>query len=73
MYDSVFGANVHYFVQRVRVCSQLNRRPRPHFFLTSATLSAAPEFAANPLSLSVANREHKRSGPKTSRFPDQID
>jgi hypothetical protein len=37
--DGVFGANIHYFIKRVRLCNQLYRCNRPHFFLVSATVT----------------------------------
>jgi superfamily II DNA/RNA helicase len=45
-YDGVFGANVHYFLRRVALASEIQGRPRPGLFLASATLSSARKFAA---------------------------
>jgi ATP-dependent helicase YprA (DUF1998 family) len=64
MYDGVFGANVHYFISRVYVGSHVRSRERPNFFLASATLSAAPEFAANLLSVNRADIIHIQDSTK---------
>jgi ATP-dependent helicase YprA (DUF1998 family) len=50
-YDGVFGANVHYFLKRLYMASEILRQPRPGLFLASATLSSARKFAATLLSL----------------------
>ena len=53
-YDGVFGANVHYFLNRLYLASEILGRNRPGLFLASATLSSAKKFATALLSL---NRE----------------
>jgi DEAD/DEAH box helicase domain-containing protein len=50
-YGGVFGANVHYFLKRLYLGSQILGRRRPGLFLASATLSSARKFAATLLSL----------------------
>jgi DEAD/DEAH box helicase domain-containing protein len=50
-YDGVFGANVHYFLKRVYMASEILGQRRPGLFLASATLSSARKFAATLLSL----------------------
>jgi ATP-dependent helicase YprA (DUF1998 family) len=51
MYDGVFGANVHYFLKRVYLSSEILGESKPHIFLASATLSSADAFAKTLLSL----------------------
>jgi superfamily II DNA/RNA helicase len=50
-YDGVFGANVHYFLNRLYLASEILGRNRPGLFLASATLSSAKKFAGALLSL----------------------
>ena len=50
-YSGVFGANVHYFLKRLFLTSEVLGRRRPGVFLASATLSSARKFAATLLSL----------------------
>ena len=50
-YDGVFGANVHYFLKRMYMASEILGQRRPGLFLASATLSFARKFAATLLSL----------------------
>jgi len=50
-YDGVFGANVHYFLKRVYLASEILGKRRPGLFLASATLSSARQFAATLLSV----------------------
>jgi superfamily II DNA/RNA helicase len=57
-YDGVFGANVHYFIRRLYLASNLQGSPRPHMFLASATLAAARQFAATLLSLDEGDITH---------------
>lgn len=51
MYDGVFGANVHYFLKRIYLSSEVLAKDKPHLFLSSATLSSARKFAKTLLSL----------------------
>lgn len=51
MYDGVFGANVHYFLKRVYLSSDILSESKPNLFLASATLSSAEQFAKTLLSL----------------------
>lgn len=51
MYDGVFGANVHYFLKRLYLSSDILCGVHPHLFLASATLSSAKKFAQTLLSL----------------------
>ncbi|MDQ3830094.1 MAG: DEAD/DEAH box helicase [Candidatus Tectomicrobia bacterium] len=50
-YDGVFGANVHYFLKRLYMASEIFGKERPVVVLASATLSSARKFAATLLSL----------------------
>ena len=57
-YDGVFGANVHYFIRRLYLASQVQGSRRPSMFLASATLAAARQFAATLLSLDEREIAH---------------
>ncbi|HWR26779.1 MAG TPA: DEAD/DEAH box helicase [candidate division Zixibacteria bacterium] len=50
-YDGVFGANVHYFLKRLYLASEILGNKRPGIFLASATLSSARKFSKDLLSL----------------------
>lgn len=54
-YHGVFGANVHYFLKRLFLANEIFGQPRPGFFLASATLCSARQFAATLLSLKHEN------------------
>ncbi|HPS90648.1 MAG TPA: DEAD/DEAH box helicase [Methanothrix sp.] len=51
MYDGVFGANVHYFLERVYLSCEVLGESKPNLFLASATLSSAEDFAKMLLSV----------------------
>ena len=45
-YDGVFGANVHYFLERVKIAKEYWGTPGPQIFLSSATLNESLTFAS---------------------------
>ncbi len=63
-YGGVFGANVHYFILRLYLASDVRGRPRPHMFLASATLAAARQFAATLLRLDEDKITHIQDNVK---------
>jgi superfamily II DNA/RNA helicase len=50
-YDSIFGANVHYFLKRVYLAKESAKKEMPNVFLASATLSESKSFASKLTSL----------------------
>ena len=80
MYDGVFGANVHYFLKRIYLSSEILRKSKPHLFLASATLSSAENFGRSLLSLEKTesikhiedSTKQKISLIPTSKVPDEL-
>jgi superfamily II DNA/RNA helicase len=68
-YDGVFGANVHYFIRRLYLASQIQGSPRPNMFLASATLAASRQFAATLLSLDEGEIAHIEDNVKQQIKP----
>lgn len=57
-YDGVFGANVHYFIKRLYLATDILGNRRPFICLASATLSSARTFATQLLSLGAHEITH---------------
>ena len=64
IYDGIFGANVHYFLNRVYVAKEMANKNLPNLFLASATLSNAKEFASKLTSIPIEEIYHQSDSKK---------